>query len=162
MGTSVSKSVSIFTQKTRDYIMRGVVACLAVAVLAQTRPSWWQNLQNGINAQDDVIDRIHDFRIEYHHPRNGEHLLIAISDSRNHKECHFIEISRIWESLLHDDKKTEMISEEIYKLISDPSTPETQLTTAQLAAAYHDRDATHECYGHTIKVLAYTPSAAVQ
>merc|ERR1711934_836360 len=164
MGTGDKSAVCLcptnYWHTMRSFL---ILSCLVAAVLAQqSRPSWWQNLQNGINAQDDVIDRIHDFRIEYHHNRRQQHLLIAISDERTHKECHFIEISPTWEPLLRDDKKVELISEEIYQLISDPSTPETTLTTKQLADAYHDGDATHECYRHTVKLLSYTPSAAVQ
>merc|ERR550517_1846141 len=110
---------------------------------------------------DQVIDDIHEFRFEYHNPDNGTHLLIAISDKSGAKECHFVEIDPLWEPALSNEAKTQMISEELYAMLHDPSTVETTLTVKQLQAIYGDTQASKECWHHTIKVLHYTPSQAV-
>ena len=36
-------------------------------IQAQTQPSWFLDLQNMINGVDDTIDRLHNYRLEYHH-----------------------------------------------------------------------------------------------
>merc|ERR1712055_387268 len=150
--------------KQRSTMLRALlIACLSATVLAQTQPSWFLDLKNMINGVDDTIDRLHNFRLEYHHDSaTREHLLIAISDyGPTGKTCHFIEISPVWESLLQDRMKVRMISEEIYHKINDPNVNEVTLTADQLAAAYQDNEAATECAGHAIRVLSYSPSQAV-
>ena len=72
----------------------------------------------------------------------SQHLLIAIKDMGNGaKECHFIEISPIWESLLKDPVKLTMMTEEVYHKITDPNYTEIPLTEAQLQADYGDSEA---------------------
>merc|ERR1739848_864341 len=158
--------------------MRAVVAVVvlgfAAAVLAQHRPDgtpppdgtfdpdWFQYVAGMVSRNDDVLDRYHEFRFEYHHRNNRTHTVIAIGDTRTHRECHFIEVDPVWEPLLNDQTIAAAIVEEIYAVIDAGTVPETQLTVTQLDAAYGDHDATKECIGYMIKVLHYTPSATIQ
>merc|ERR1712055_206297 len=137
-----------------------LLSCLVAVTLAQTPPAWFDQIKNFINGIDDTIDSIHGFRMEYHHD-GRQHLLIAIMDKPPRMQCHFIEVSPVWESLLTDRSKVPQISEEIYHLIRDPNTQETTLTDDQILAAYGDSEAATECVGHTIKVLSYSPSNAI-
>merc|ERR1711879_295016 len=143
------------------------VSCLVALVLSQTTtrappPAWWAAMQGIIGSQTDVVDQVHGYRFEYHAPANGTHLMIVIKDKPPPKECHFIEISRVWEPLLNDVTKLSMMTEEIYGLVTNNATRETTLNIQQLYAAYGDADAARECYGHSLKILGYTPSAMVQ
>ena len=52
-----------------------------------------------------------------------------------------MEISPTWESLLTDRSKVPQISEEIYHLITNPTTQEVKLTEDQIKAAYGDAEA---------------------
>jgi len=138
-----------------------LVAFLAASVLAQTPPAWFNHIKDFINGVDDTVDMLHGYRIEYHHD-GRQHLMIAIADDpRVGRECHFVEISPVWEAELKDRNKVRMMSEEIYHLIKDPNTQETTLSDDQIKAAYGDNEAATECLGHTIKVLSYSPSQAI-
>jgi len=144
------------------------LVCLG-AVLAQApttrrpRPSWFDILAWRLNGLDDTVDRIHDYRIEYHHVANHTHLMIAIRDEYpNGMECHFIEIDPQWEPLLQDPHKLQLISEEVYHLVHGGHVPETELTADQLLAKYDDNDAVEECTRHTVKVMDYTPSPSIR
>merc|ERR1711879_6016 len=142
-----------------------VVICFAIAMADDGVPQWMLDLQHGIGMSSDVIDTVHNWRIEYHSQLPGKHLLIAISDgydASRTRECHFIEIDSRWEGLLNDTSKTQKISEEIYATVTDPTIQETELTVQQLQAAYGDKSASKECWEHKIYVLSYTPSAALQ
>merc|ERR1712200_109192 len=125
------------------------------------RPSWFDMLAMRLNSYDDSIDRVHNYRLEYHHLDNHTHLLIAISDEYPARQCHFIEISPTWEPLLQDPTKVQLISEEIYHLIQGGNVPEMELTADQLMAAYGDADAFQECLRHIIFVMSYTPSPSI-
>ena len=59
----------------------------------------------------------------------------------NEKECHFVEVSPIWEPLLQDQQKVQMMTEEVYHLMVDPNYPETELTLDQLKTIYNDPEA---------------------
>jgi len=137
-----------------------LISCLVVGTLAQ--PDWFGHLQEYINGVDDSIDFLHNMRIEYHHADGTRHLMIGIKDGPGPRECHFVEVSPVWEPLLQDPTKVPLMTEEVYHLITDPNYPESVLTEAQLNAAYGDPEASTECAGHKIYVLNYTPSAAVQ
>merc|ERR1712154_728061 len=155
MGTYISLTLP----DMRTFI---IIACFVAGALAQTnRPDWFNNLQGmlgNLAKNDDVIDNVHEFRIEYHHQANKTHILLAISDQRGTRECHIVEIDQSWEADLKDPVKMHIITEDIYKRITDSNTPETTLTAAQLRAKYGDREATRECFRHTVKVLDYSPS----
>ena len=57
------------------------------------------------------------------------------------KECHFVEVSPIWEPLLQDQANVAKMTEEVYHLMVDPNYPETELTLDQLKAIYNDPEA---------------------
>merc|ERR1712180_243418 len=175
MGT-----VNRHTDTQTNFTMRSLIlSCLVVLALAQTQPSWFSHLSQFINGIDGTIDVVHGYRVEYHHD-GRQHLLIVIRDEGrqrphgNHtghfhftgfffhgRECHFIEISPVWEDLLKDQAKVAEISEEIVHLIHNPTTQETRLTMDQIMAAYGDHEVATECAGHSIRVLSYSPSAAI-
>merc|ERR1712212_423612 len=126
-------------------------------------PDWFLKLQAYANKQDDVIDRVHNFRLEYHPDGtnyNGNHLLMAISDFRQ-RECHVIEVDAQWEPLLNDPEKIPLISEEIIHLIQEGHAREVTLTDDELYKNYGRNDATEECANHVVKAMIYSPSDAV-
>jgi len=150
-----------------------ILAVCVVAVIAQRpphggdhhgggdRPAWFQAIDQYLSVNDDVVDRYHEYRFEYHNDARGQHLMLAIDDLANEKSCHVVEIDNQWESLLNNTATIPMVSEEIYQLIHLSNTPETSLSVAQLSNAYGDHDATRECFGHKVFLLTYTPSAAL-
>merc|ERR1712029_14 len=145
-----------------------VTFCLLGATLAQTtftprptKPDWYSILAWKLNGYDDTVDRVHEWRIEYHHQPDKKHLLIAISDNWPNLQCHFVEIDPQWESVMQDPAKVQLISEELYHHIKSQDVPETQLTEVQLLAIFGDKDSVGECVNHTVYVMSYTPSAAV-
>merc|ERR1712156_1070858 len=88
----------------RDRTMRTVFIISCVIAVASA-----QFLFGLLNKDDDVVDRLHEYRIEYHHSNNYTHFLIAIKDDRANKdnrECHIIEIDKMWEPLLNDTNKS--------------------------------------------------------
>merc|ERR1712002_301751 len=138
--------------------MRSVflLSLFALAV-AQGPPRWFDQLAGYLNALDDTIDQIHGFRIEYHHGANQEHLMIGIKDMPP-KECHFVEVSPLWEHLLQNQTKVQKMTEEVYHLMVDPNYPETELTLDQLKAIYNDPEAVDEFSDHALFVMNYRPS----
>ena len=71
-----------------------------------------------------------------------EHLLIGIKDMpANEKECHFVEVSPIWEPMLQQPDSVRKMTEEVYHLMVDPNYPETELTLDQLKTIYNDPEA---------------------
>merc|ERR1712066_474500 len=106
MGTFISLKL-LRLPDMRTFI---IIACFVAGVLAQRtdRPDWFNNLQGMLGnmaKNDDVIDNVHEFRIEYHHEANHTHILIAISDQRGKRECHIVEIGKSWEADLKDPVK---------------------------------------------------------
>merc|ERR1712055_1108171 len=91
-----------------------IFACVLAVAAAQ---NWWDNLLAGFNKDDDVVDRLNEFRFEYHAPDNGQHLLIAISDTWGNAQCHVVEVDRTWEPLLQDSAKVSKIVAEIYDVM---------------------------------------------
>ena len=57
------------------------------------------------------------------------------------KECHFIEVSPVWEHLLTNATKVRMMTEEVYHLMTNHAYPETTLTEEQLRQDYNDAEA---------------------
>merc|ERR1712002_459569 len=137
-----------------------ILLSLFALAVAQVPPRWFDQLAEYLNSLDDTIDQIHGFRIEYHHGANQEHLMIGIKDMPP-KECHFVEVSPLWEHLLQNQTKVQKMTEEVYHLMVDPNYPETELTLDQLKTIYNDPEAAEECAGHKIFVLNYTPSQAI-
>merc|ERR1711962_1191525 len=153
-----------------------ILSCLVALTLAQTPPAWFSHIKDFINGIDGTIDIVHGYRVEYHHD-GRQHLLILIKDedygshhdytdrpggSGHHgKACHFVEVSPVWEHLLKDQSKVPQISEEIIHNIYNHDSPESVLTLDQLQAAYGASEAVQECAGHSIRVLSYSPSAAI-
>jgi len=143
--------------------------CIAALAVAQSPPAWFSHIKDYINGIDDTIDILHGFRVEYHHD-GRQHLLIFIKDyggqnSANHpnggKVCGFVEISPVWEHLLHDQAKVAQISEEVLHQVHSGAAQTNTLTLDQIKAAYGDSEATQECAGHEIREVSYTPSAAI-
>merc|ERR1711922_13080 len=136
--------------------MRGLAVLVLFSVVANSLAQ--------DNKHDDVIDEVHNFRLEYHPDGsnyNGNHLLMAISDLRSQRECHVIEVDRLWEPLLRDQNKIPEISEEINHLIQGGHAREVRLTEDELFKNYGKNDATEECANHIIRAMIYTPSQAV-
>merc|ERR1712212_610250 len=110
------------------------ISCLVALVWSQTNPrpsptppAWFMNIQGIIGMMTDVVDSIHEYRFEYHAPVSGTHLLIAIKDIPPPKECHFIEVAPSWEYLFNDTAKLQVMAVEVYAIIHNNGTRETEM-----------------------------------
>merc|ERR1712008_537128 len=106
-------------------------------------------------------DYEHAYRIEYHNDVGKTHLILAIKDKPEPKECHIVEVDSKWEAMLQDSDKVHLITDEIYRAIVGGAAVESTLTIRQLQAAYGDYDATRECFQHIVKIFNYIPSDAI-
>merc|ERR1711860_309520 len=113
--------------------------CLVAICAAQDFPKWFNEMLVTVNRQDDVIDRVHNFRLE----------------------CHPIEVDQQWEMYLTNSTFIPDISEEIVHLIQGRHAREVQISEAMLIKNYGDNDATQECANHTIWAMIYEPSPQV-
>ncbi|XP_025092765.1 uncharacterized protein LOC112563193 [Pomacea canaliculata] len=110
-----------------------------------------------ITPSGQVIDTIHNWRLEDHQTSNS-HILLFISDTPDTRKCYVIEVSRTWTNLLHTEDNVYRISEEIYALVNDPNHREHLLRTNELIQEYRDFTGAQECQGHLTYEIRYTPS----
>ncbi|KAK7093480.1 uncharacterized protein [Littorina saxatilis] len=146
--------------------MKLIVAILSltVAAVCAQRGGWGQSIWQGIRDRynnRDVIDTLHEYRF-VEHTTSSSHLLIAISDNRDDRQCFVVEVDNTLDHLLDDQDNVYMIVEEIYHMIMEPNLPSITITTDNLSNFYHDVKGADECEGHSTHLIKYTPSKAVQ
>ncbi|XP_070208086.1 uncharacterized protein [Littorina saxatilis] len=136
--------------------------CCSAAVVFAQRGGWgewvWQGIRDRYDHRD-VIDTLHTYRF-VEHKTSSSHLLIAISDNRDHRECFVVEVDNMWTHLLDDHNNVNMIVEEIYHMIIDPNLPSLTITTDNIKNYYHDISGADECQDHRSHLIKYTPSFA--
>jgi len=112
-------------------------------------------------AEGDVLDTIHNWRLEYHYD-GGKHILLFVKDrvTTGHRACYVIEANPSWQEFVKNPDAVITITEEIYGLVMNANTTVSHITTNDITTNYGHADAAMECRGHDSYLLNYTPSIA--